>query len=179
MSEPSRPLSLRIVGRELPGSTCGPYRDVHVAVQRGREPEGLVPGDATEAVWEFTVTVVPAATAVTSAAGPDDPPDFRGPHVHGPRGARFLYLTWGERPPGGTFTMFRRAKLPLADLPAEAVAAGFAQAVIGLTDAHGLPRCATLRPPAISWDPPSQGRRTAGGGPPADTGTAAPGGLPE
>ncbi|WP_329112419.1 DUF5990 family protein [Streptomyces sp. NBC_01353] len=48
-------LFVRIVGDDLPGRECGEYRDVHVAVQRGRDPEGAVPGDAPEAVWEFTV----------------------------------------------------------------------------------------------------------------------------
>lgn len=108
-------LSLRIIGRDLPGRECGGYRDIQVAVQRGREPEGAVPGDAAEAVWEFTVETV---------ATPDGARDFRGPHVHGRRGVRFLYLTWGELLPGGTFTMFRRAKLMLDDLPPQAVERG-------------------------------------------------------
>ncbi|MFD3946715.1 DUF5990 family protein [Streptomyces sp. NPDC058579] len=136
------PLALRIVGGELPGRSCGTFEDVHVAVQRGREPDGAVPGDAAEAVWEFTVATVLA---------PDGTRDFRGPYVHGKRGARFLYLTWGEWPPGGAFTMFRRAKLFLDDLPASALDRGAAEGRLGLTDAHGLPLCAAVRPPHIEW----------------------------
>ncbi|WP_329388391.1 DUF5990 family protein [Streptomyces sp. NBC_01351] len=135
-------LALRIVGRELPGRECGGYRDVHVAVQRGREPEGAVPADAAEAVWEFTVEAV---------AAPDGTRDFRGPHVQGRRGARFLYLTWGEQPPGGAFTMFRRAKLMLDDLPARSVERGTAEARLALTDRCGMPVCASVRPPAVTW----------------------------
>ncbi|WP_137991462.1 DUF5990 family protein [Streptomyces vilmorinianum] len=135
-------LSLRIVGRDLPGRACGPYRDVHVAIQRGRDPEDAVPADAAEAVWELTVE---------TAGAPDGTRDFRGPHVHGRRGARFLYLTWGEQPPGGTFEMFRRAKLFLDDLPAQAVERGSAEGRLGLTDACGMPLCAAVRPPAIRW----------------------------
>jgi len=46
----------------------------------------------------------------------------------------------------GRFTMFRRAKLMLSDLPplAEKV-----DVDVDLTDEHGMPRCARLRPPAI------------------------------
>lgn len=135
-------LSLRIVGRDLPGRECGGYRDVHVAVQRGREPEGAVSGDAAEAVWEFTVEVV-----VT----PDGVRDFRGPHVHGRRGGRFLYLTWGELRHGGAFTMFRRAKLVLDDLPPQVVERGAAEAELRLTDRCGMPVCAAVRPPGIVW----------------------------
>lgn len=74
-----------------------------------------------------------------------DGDDFRGPAVHGRKGDRFVYLTWGTCT-DGTFTMFRRAKLMLADLPrgAENV-----MVEVHLTDDAGLPRCARLRPPAI------------------------------
>ena len=41
---------------------------------------------------------------------------FRGPAVHGKRGERFLYLTWGDVGPAGEFAMFRRAKLMFADI---------------------------------------------------------------
>ncbi|MGW6565811.1 DUF5990 family protein [Streptomyces sp. NPDC054975] len=78
MSAARTPLTLRIVGSDLPGRSCGAYADVHVAVRRGREPDGAVPGDVAEAVWEFTVETVRA---------PDGTRDFRGPHVHGRRGA--------------------------------------------------------------------------------------------
>ncbi|MFD7325774.1 DUF5990 family protein [Streptomyces sp. NPDC059875] len=136
-------LFVRIVGTDLPGRECGGYRDVHVAVQRGREPDGAVPGDAPEAVWEF---------AVETIAAPDGARDFRGPHVQGRRGARFLYLTWGEQPPDAAFTMFRRAKLFLDDLPAQAVERGAAEGRLGLTDSCGLPLCAAVRPPRIRWN---------------------------
>ncbi|MFJ3581835.1 DUF5990 family protein [Streptomyces sp. NPDC090127] len=144
MSADRTPLALRIVGDELPGRACGGYEDVHVAVQRGREPDGAVPGDAAQAVWEFTVDTLRA---------PDGTRDFRGAHVHGRRGARFLYLTWGEWPAGGAFAMFRRAKLFLDDLPASALDGGAAVGRLGLTDPCGLPLCAAVRPPRIRWTP--------------------------
>lgn len=124
-------MRLVIRGHRLPGLTCGSYTNVHVAVQVGREPVGLVPGDAPAAEW-----VVDVAT---------DAGDFRGPGVHGKKGERFVYLTWGTVEEG-RFTMFRRAKLMLSDLPplAEKV-----DVDVDLTDEHGMPRCARLRPPAI------------------------------
>ncbi|MFD9910186.1 DUF5990 family protein [Streptomyces sp. NPDC059063] len=137
-----RRLTVRVVGHDLPGAECGDYRDVHVAVQRGGEPEGPVRGDAGEAVWEFEVTAVPGADGGT---------DFRGPHVQGKRGERFFYLTWGELPPGGPFAMFRRAKLFFADLPGEAVGAGRVVGELGLTDGEGMPLCAGVRPPGVEW----------------------------
>ncbi|GLF94000.1 DUF5990 family protein [Streptomyces yaizuensis] len=141
-------LTLRITGRDLPGAVCGDFRDVHVGAQRGREPVQLVRADAAEAVFVVPVETVP---------GPDGTTDFRGPYVQGPRGSRFIYLTWGELPPGGEFTMFRRLKFfladlaDLADLAPEAAGGGVAETRIGLTDEHGLPLCAGARPPRIAW----------------------------
>ena len=122
---------VRIRGHRLPGLTCGPYANVHVGLQVGREPTGLVPADAATAGWDTEVEVRDG--------------DFRGPAVQGRRGGRFLYLTWGTVA-GDAFTMFRRAKLVLADLPAGADAV---TVEVDLTDEHGMPRCARLRPPAV------------------------------
>jgi hypothetical protein len=135
-------LTLRITGRELPGSACGEYRHIHVGIQRGREPDQLVPADAAEAVFEVPVEAVTAPEGAT---------DFRGPYVQGRRGERFFYLTWGELPPGGSFEMFRRAKFFLEDLPEEALCGGTVETVLGLTDCHGMPLCAAVRPPRITW----------------------------
>jgi hypothetical protein len=43
--------------------------------------------------------------------------------------------------------MFRRAKLIVVDLPADT---DEVTVDIGLTDERGMPRCARLRPPAMS-----------------------------
>ncbi|NUL05868.1 hypothetical protein HRW07_22070, partial [Streptomyces lunaelactis] len=78
-----------------------------------------------------------------------DPEDR--PYVQGRRGERFVYLTWGELPPGGEFAMFRRAKLFLADLPEQALSGGAVETGLGLTDGAGMPLCAAVRPPLITW----------------------------
>jgi len=124
-------MRLIIHGHHLPGRRCGPYGDVHVGLQVRSDPHGLVPGDADRAEW---------VADIRTADG-----DFRGPSVQGRKGARFVYLTWGTYT-DGLFTMFRRAKLMLADLPrgAEEVIVE-----VHLTDDVGMPRCARLSEPAI------------------------------
>ena len=90
------------------------------------------PADAAKAGWEVDVEVVER----------DGDRDFRGPAVQGKRGERFVYLTWGEVR-DGTFSMFRRAKLMLDDVPDPAVETVVAR--VDLTDECGMPRCARLR----------------------------------
>jgi hypothetical protein len=128
-----------IRGSDLPGRTFEAYANVHVALQVGAEPMMPVPGDALSATWETEVRLVDG--------------DFRGRAVHGKRGERFLYLTWGS-PSGGDWGMFRRAKLMLNHIGAEALDAAGERvlvAEVSLTDHRGGPRCARVDPPAVSW----------------------------
>jgi hypothetical protein len=124
-------MRLVIRGHHLPGRKCGPNNDVHVGLQVGRDPEGLVPGDADGAEWVAEIRI--------------DDSDFRGPAVQGRKGARHVYLTGGTLT-DGTFTMFRRAKLMLADLPR-----GVDEVTVEtrLTDDTGMPRCARLSAPTL------------------------------
>jgi hypothetical protein len=128
---------VRIEGVELPGRSCGDHADVHVGVQRKQEVIEQVRADASSATWTFDVT---------TKVGPDGTRDFGGPFVHGTRGERFVYLSWGEGS-GDSFAMFRRAKVMLDEAPdAESVVA-----TVTLTDSCGMPICARVRSPAISW----------------------------
>jgi hypothetical protein len=122
---------LLIRGHRLPGLTCGSYTNIHVGLQVRGEPVGLVPADAAAAEWVAEIRT--------------DDGDFRGPAVHGKKGERFVYLTWGTVA-GDSFSMFRRAKLMLADLPA---GAEDVTVDVDLTDKDGMPRCARLHPPAL------------------------------
>jgi hypothetical protein len=130
-------MRLVIEGHHLPGRSCGSHVDVHVGVQVRRDPRQLVAADAESARWEVEVEVLDR----------DGEIDFRGPAVQGRRGERFVYLTWGEG--AETFTMFRRAKLMLADVPDPSAVR--VTASVHLTDEQGMPRCARLRPPALTW----------------------------
>jgi hypothetical protein len=143
---------MRIVieGHDLPGaefvSDGHPLHNVHVAVQIGKEPVGLVRGDASTARWDLDVRAVVA----------DEGIDLRGPGVHGKKGERFLYLTWGDVGAHSAFAMFRRAKLMIGDIEPDLLAAaarddGVLVASLSLTDERGCPRCARVKPPVITW----------------------------
>ena len=134
-------LDVVVRGTQPPGRRFASYADVHVAVQVGRDPVGMVPGDSPSPEWPLVVRVVDG--------------DFRGPAVHGTRGDRFLYLTWGDLV-DGRFEMFRRGKLMLDRIDPAVVAAALEGgrtlvATVSLTDDKGGPRCARFDPPAIGW----------------------------
>jgi hypothetical protein len=146
-----RAVRVVIVGRNLPGrrfAADGVSRDhVHVGLQERSDPVGLVAADADAARWELDVRVV---------ATEEGDRDFRGPAVHGRRGERFLYLTWGDVGADGSFGMFRRAKLVLDRVEPRLVDTAERtgrplEATVDLTDDRGCPRCARVDPPAISW----------------------------
>jgi hypothetical protein len=141
---------IRIEGHDLPGR-AGPHadelrlRNVAVGVQRGKEVVGRVPVAAESATWELEV----AGREVDGLL------DVGGPWVHGRPGARFLYLSWGSVD-GDAFAMFRRAKLLFGDIPTALLRGahegdGVLVGSLGLTDAHGQPTCARVRPPDIVW----------------------------
>ncbi|MCU1390587.1 MAG: hypothetical protein JWL72_3925 [Ilumatobacteraceae bacterium] len=140
-----------IRGHDLPGRmfrvAAVPVHNVHAGVQVREVAEQLVPGDAPSATWTLDVRV-----KVADGGGLD----FAGPAVHGRRGERFLYITWGDVGADGGFAMFRRAKLMLDAIDTDLVRAAQSighrlVATIGLTDAHGGPRCARVDPPALQW----------------------------
>lgn len=145
---------MRIEGTELPGRTfscasdTGPYREVHVGVQRRDRPGEILdphPGDAASAYWEVECVIAEKAGGV----------DVTGPYVQGRPGGRFVYLSWGTVAGDGGFTMFRRAKLMLGAVDpgvlGRAARTGLLTARVRLTDAEGGPICAQVRPPYVEW----------------------------
>jgi hypothetical protein len=118
--------------------------NVHVGVQVRREAAHLIRADQPEAAWDVDIEVIRT-----------DDLDFRGPAVQGKRGDRFIYLTWGDVGPDGSFEMFRRAKLMLdriePQLIASAIEAGCLEATVDLTGHDGGPLSARVDPPAVSW----------------------------
>jgi hypothetical protein len=146
-------VDVRIVGVELPGRTCADprpgglaYENVHVGVQRRKDVVDLVPGDAPDAEWNFTVDTVTKDGAL----------DQRGPFVHGKRGDRFLYLSWGTVDDADHLEMFRRAKLMFDAVPDELLHSAQAPGhrlvgTVNMTHDDGMPRCAAVRPPVIEW----------------------------
>jgi hypothetical protein len=154
---------VRIVGRRPPGLSWSGRTGIHVGVQRGGEVVGLVRGDSADAIFDIEITIDVDERGV---------PDFRGPYVHGRRGERFVYLSFGEVDDTGAFAMFRRLKLhltPLTEQPltqpngADALArAKRIEAVLELTDPKGRPVAASVRPPWVTWRVTASGRSQAG-----------------
>lgn len=146
---------VRIEGSDLPGRSCGPgpdfpngHHNVHVAVQGRREQQdllGTVPADVASVAWELECRIVSLSPAV----------DLKGPHIHGPPGKRFIYITWGVVGASIPFRMFRRAKIWLDTVPAQVMEAACEHELLigrlGLTDDKGWPLCAAVRPPRIEW----------------------------
>ncbi|BBY06441.1 DUF5990 family protein [Mycobacterium noviomagense] len=131
-------MQIRIVGTQLPGRTCGAgdnfpgYVNIHVGVQRKNRRDELLdlqPGDAASVEWAVDCSV--------------NGKDVRGSYIQGRPGERFIYLSWGTVGDEGQFSLFRRAKLLLADVPADvfdaAVSSGALVGILGLTDAKGHP----------------------------------------
>ena len=134
-------MRVRIVGTDLPGRDCGAdARDVHVGVQRTREIEQLVPGDAAEARFVLELR-------------PNGDRDALGPYAQGKPGERFVYLSWVAGPDR---TMFRRAKLMLADIPADVWTVAckdgsVLEATLPLTDRRGMPLCSRVPSDVVTW----------------------------
>jgi hypothetical protein len=134
-----------IAGHRLPGTSCGPHHGVRVGLQVGNAPVAVVDADVELAVW--TTEIHPFTDGKTV--------DFRGRAVHGRRGERFIYLVWLEERGRQGHVMFRRAKLQLDGVEREvlvaALEADHLRADLDLTAEDGLPVCASVRPPAITW----------------------------
>ena len=145
-------MNVEVRGTSLPGRRFGGCENVHVGVQRKAEVVELVPGDAESAGWTFEITTKPGLRGPNAVNGLD----FAGPFVHGKKGDRFLYLSWGTVAPDGRFAMFRRAKLMLAAV--DPAILSIAQqpgarlvCTLALTGADGGPVCAARRPPQVAW----------------------------
>jgi len=149
-------VNFRIVGRNLPGLKFGvstgalvDREPVYLGIQRDARVVDLVPGDAPEAVFNFPVDVVSDSKGDL---------DFRGPFVHGDRGKRFLYLSWGELDADGSFEMFRRAKLLLSRIGPEDLTRALSspttpevEVTIDLTDEGGGPICGRVPGEKLDW----------------------------
>jgi len=141
------PMLLQIRGHHLPGrawqSSDERYDNVHVGIQVGREPRELVRGDAESPSWTIPLDVVVREGGL----------DFCGSAVQGRHGARFVYLTWGDVDADARSRCSAGAKLMLADLVPLVAETDYVVARVDLTDECGGPRCARLRPPALTLGP--------------------------
>ena len=125
-----------------------PFEESHGVLfgpQRGKVVEEFATA-CTTAFFDMSFDVV----------GPPGDYDFRGPFVHGKRGDRFLYLSWGLPDAGAPFVMFARAKLNLVDAPPDLIAEAIERSAplrcdLAATNQRGEPASGTIRSPDVSW----------------------------
>lgn len=121
-------------------------------LQSGRDVDDPRPACATT---EFHTTIDVVETG-------DGAVDFAGEHVHGRRGERFIYLSWGLADSTAPFVMFARAKIELDDIRDDlrdllAVTTEGDRVLIArldATNAKGQPASGAIRPPAVDWSGP-------------------------
>ncbi len=136
-------MKILIEGYDVPASAGA---ELWVGVQRLKDVEQLATLGGPLS-WHLEATVHRDAEGTL---------DLRGPYIHGRRGDRFLYLSWGTTAGGDVVTMFRRAKLMLAAVDDAMIETADADGrlLVGrlsLTGKDGTPVCAAVRPPAIAW----------------------------
>jgi Family of unknown function (DUF5990) len=149
----AKSVNIRIVGHKLPGLEFNKdqgaqvdRKPVYLGIQKKDQVVDLVPGNAPNAEFNFSIDTI---------SKPSEGLDLRGPFVHGKKGDRFLYLSWGELSEDGNFTMFRRAKIHLSAIPPKLMktalsSAGVLEASLDLTDSKGGPICSSVDK-MISW----------------------------
>ena len=138
-------LNMQLIGQGLSDRQSG----LHLGMQRGSEVIDPVPAMAGTVSFALTVEVTPISDGVAF--------DTRGPYVHGRRGDRFLYLSWGEVDRDGAFGMVMRTKIALGaiagDLIARALESGATlRGTLSLVDAAGKPVSGTVPSGRIAWD---------------------------
>jgi hypothetical protein len=146
-----RTLTVRVRLTSMPTWCDGP---LSVGLQSGRD--GILRGrpDGAGILFEGEVTAKPDR---------DGSPDFSGPLVHGRRGDRFLYVSWGvDR--DGSHDMFGRLKLYLGPLSRArweqpgltwtAIETGAVVVDVEGKGPDGTPACGTAR---ARWRPSNTG----------------------
>lgn len=137
-----RTVHVTIVAADPPFGEDDP---VLFGLQAGKEVDDARPASATTA-FECAIDVV------TDGAGGHD---FRGDHVHGRKGDRFLYLSWGLPDPSQPFVMFARAKIKLTLVPRDVLSRAMAGAAIvcelDATNPRGQPASGSIKEPHLRW----------------------------
>ena len=143
MPTTTRTIEVVIEGIDGPGRACPGPDGIAIGIQRDKEVVDAVPSS----------TASPRFHATIGVTGEDDATDFRGPFVHGPKGDRFLYLSWVGIRDGA---LHARIKLKLADIDPALLAqpADTGTTLTGrvqLVNAQGKPASGTVRPPQVTW----------------------------
>lgn len=148
-------LTIRLVCKKLPGlrfedpsPQAKPVREpVYLGIQKGQDVIHITPADRRQVTFQAAVRI---------SQKKDGSLNFLGPYTYGSSTQRFLYLSWGEQQPDGTYTMFRRAKIHLSHLSWHDVSKALnantpLTAELTLTDSRGGPLCASVDADHIQW----------------------------
>lgn len=147
-------LMVRIVGENLADvdfgeRSAGEGRShLFLGIQKGQEVVDTVPVTDSSATFIARFSVSPL---------PDGATNFLGPYAHGPRTARFCYLSWLAEGEDGEKSMFARVKLHLSPLRwarVEAAARAGTPIVmrLSLLGKARRPVCASIPNDAIHWE---------------------------
>ncbi len=136
-------IRVRLIAVDPPFS---PEHPIRFGLQDKRGEVDAVPATATTSF----------DTEIERTASAEGGFDFRGAHVNGRKGDRFVYLSWGAANEVEPFAMFARAKIKLADIPVALLDAGSdgsieLDGVLQATNAKGQPASGTIREPALRW----------------------------
>lgn len=140
-------LNIRLIGHGLRHPGRDDPDGLRLGIQRKAEVVDVMPRSASSATFSLSVDVIATDSGEL---------DVRGLYVHGPRGDRFLYLSWGKVDRNGTFGMVQRMKIKLGAIdPAlieRALESGATlDGTFSLTNQVGHPLSGTVRPELIEW----------------------------
>jgi hypothetical protein len=132
-----------IEGYDAPGSSCPGPDGIGLGIQQGTEVVGVLPSS----------TESPRFSGEVAMVSDGDVTDYSGPYIHGPRGDRFLYLTWLHLKSRESMA---RIKLKLSDIDPELLASAardgkVVQGRVKLTNRLGKPASGSVRPPDVEW----------------------------
>ena len=118
-------------------------------LQSRRDADDPVPACSTT---EFQTTIDVVRTDHSEV-------DFAGKHVHGRRGDRFIYISWGVPDQTEPFVMFARAKIKLGSIPDDLLERAAQQGRVLIvemqaTNTKGQPASVTIEATAIHWRAP-------------------------
>jgi len=126
-----------------------PFQVQHNVMFGLQDKHGAVDAVPATTTTEFDTELEPVGAGSSGQ-------DFRGDHVQGKKGDRFLYLSWGTADKTEPFVMFARAKIKLADIPTELLQAAAdgetdLECRVQATNTKGQPASGTIKSPAVSW----------------------------
>jgi len=139
--DPERTVRLRVICAPMPPKVFWARTEIELAMQYLKELRPGVEHEDGSMQFECEVRV--------KRNPKNGNPNFLGPWVHGPAGARHLYLNW-QGTEGHVRVQFGRMKIHLASITWEQIEAvsqvsgGVLEATVSGVDRKGAPACASV-----------------------------------